>query len=68
MLENWWDIKVSCLVRVCTDSHHNFCCFLSNKLTMQLHCWFGVKIIDVSGNPTDPSFLSLVIEILCALC
>jgi len=23
---------------------------------MQLHCWLGVKIIDVSGNPTDPSF------------
>jgi len=23
----------------------NFCCFLSNKLTMQLHCWFGVKIL-----------------------
>jgi len=33
---------------------------------MQLYCWFGVKkIIDVSGNRTDPSFLSLVIEILC---
>ena len=23
MLENWWDIKVSCPVRVYTDSHHN---------------------------------------------
>jgi len=24
---------------------------------MQLQCWFGVKIIDVSGNPTDPIFV-----------
>ena len=23
MLGNWWDIKVSCLVRVYTDSQHN---------------------------------------------
>ena len=29
---NWWSVFVT-----------NFCCFLSNKLTMQLHCWFGVK-------------------------
>jgi len=35
---------------------------------MQLHCWFGVKITDVSGNPTDPSFLVPGHRNLCALC
>ena len=35
---------------------------------MQQNVGLVYKSIDVSGNPTDPSFLFLVIEILCASC
>jgi len=40
--------------------------FVQQVNNAPLLVWF--KIIDVFGNATDPSFLSLVIEILCAMC
>ena len=47
---------------------NNFCCFFVQQVNNALHCWFGVKLLMFQVARPILVFLSLVIEILCALC